>query len=197
MFIHRGFFDNHRVSDSRSMIREGYHRTNRFSTSVISSGCGTSVFISHKHSDLEDLEGLLGFLRMHYNAIPYLDCLDDEMPIETCAATADRIKQVIEFCPKFILLATEDALSSRWCNWEVGIADKWKLPTCDMAIFPLLDRGVKQEDYDGNEYLQLYPFIDLVKSDDGMGSNFIVRFPEQSGRKSVWLRDWFNNVLLG
>ena len=196
MFIHRGFFDKYRLSNSRLIIREGYHRTDSFSSRAIPSGCGTSVFISHKHSDLKDLEGLIEFLRKHYHAIPYLDCLDDEMPLETCAATADRIKQVIEFCPKFILFATEDALSSRWCNWEVGIADKWKLPTCDMAIFPLLDRGVKQKDYKGNEYLQLYPFIDLVKSDNGKARYFIVRFPEQSGRKSVRLSDWFNNVIL-
>ena len=33
----------------------------------------TTVFISHKHEDLEDLSGLIGFLEKNYNVKAYID----------------------------------------------------------------------------------------------------------------------------
>lgn len=175
------------------MLNEAYSRTQYFDVGSVHSGSGVSVFISHKHSDIEDLEGLLGLLKTGFNVNPYLDCLDDGMPLETCAQTAIRIKQVISFCPKFILLATEDALLSRWCNWEVGIADKLKLSTNDMAILPLLERKKKEEDYKGNEYLRIYPYIESEKCLFNDGYRLVVNYPSHNGWTRTSLINWLNN----
>lgn len=40
----------------------------------------TTVFISHKHDDLEDLKGLLGFLEKEYCVKVYIDSRDPSMP---------------------------------------------------------------------------------------------------------------------
>ena len=40
----------------------------------------TTVFISHKHDDLDDLKGVLGFLEKTYNVEVYIDSKDLKMP---------------------------------------------------------------------------------------------------------------------
>lgn len=45
------------------------------------------------------------------------------MPEKTSGLTATKIKYQIYKNDKFILLATDNAIASKWCNWEVGIGD--------------------------------------------------------------------------
>lgn len=114
----------------------------------------TKIFLSHKHDEREYLEGAISFLKS-YGVDVYVDWLDDGMPKTTSGRTADRIKQKINANHKFILLATEDAINSKWCNWELGLGDAAKYID-HIAILP-----VKKDysDFSGNEYLEIYPYI--------------------------------------
>ncbi len=114
-----------------------------------------TVFISHKHSELTELAQLIFFLEKTYNVVTYIDSRDEEMPKVTCGETAIRIKEKIKWCDKFILLATNGAVESKWCNWELGYGDAMKSAEDKIAIFPLNTGG----DYKGNEYMQIYPRI--------------------------------------
>lgn len=193
MIVTRGFFSSSRVSETASIIRESYDRTLTFSAGSISSGAGTTIFISHKHDDLIELEGLISYLKNECNVIPYIDSMDKGMPKNTCAETAERIKMVIGNCQKFILLATNKALLSKWCNWEVGIADKTKLPTNNMAILPMLDDY--KSCYMGNEYLEIYPYIE-EKTNIYINRKYLsVNIHTKEGVKSVPLKDWLNNYI--
>ena len=193
MIINRGYFSSSRISDSANIIRESYDRTRTFSIDSIRSGSGTTVFISHKHDDLEELEGFISYLNKEYNIIPYIDSMDKGMPKNTCAETAERIKMVIGNCQKFILLATNKALFSKWCNWEVGIADKTKLPMNNMAILPMLDDN--SNFYYGNEYLEIYPYIEETINILGNKKYLAVVIHTKEGKKRVSLRDWLNGDL--
>ena len=79
------------------------------------------------------------------------------MPQRTSGITAQNIKGQIRKNDKFVLLATNDAIASKWCNWEVGIGDTYKLATDKICILPLADCRLTWE---GNEYLQIYPRIE-------------------------------------
>lgn len=119
----------------------------------------TKVFLSHKHDDLEDLKGLIGFLEMEYNVQVYIDSMDKEMQNrKTDGETAMRIKDVIKSSEKFILLATDKAVESKWCNWELGFGDAYQFKD-HIAIFPVKDKNVTEEDYKGHEYMSIYPLI--------------------------------------
>ena len=52
----------------------------------------TTVFISHKHDDLKDLSGFIGFLEEKYNVKTYIDSRDSSMPRVTSGKTASKIK---------------------------------------------------------------------------------------------------------
>ena len=115
----------------------------------------TIVFISHKHDELEDLKDVIGFLEKNYNVKCYIDSEDGAMPIFTSAETAVKIKDRIRQCDKFILLATNGAINSKWCNWELGYGDAHKFKD-NIAIFPFADKEIE---FKGQEYLNIYPYI--------------------------------------
>ncbi|MBP5557208.1 MAG: toll/interleukin-1 receptor domain-containing protein [Bacteroidales bacterium] len=117
-----------------------------------------SVFLSHKHSDRPILENVITMLN-GLGVYVYVDWIDDGMPSSTSGYTASRIKQKIRECKKFILLATEDAIASKWCNWELGYGDAQKYPT-NIAVMPITEK--RGDIFSGNEYLQIYP---IIKSD--------------------------------
>ena len=117
----------------------------------------TSIFLSHSHYDRPIVEQAKVFFENLGISI-YVDWADQTMPEKTNGTTAQNIKnQIISGNDKFVLLATNNAIASKWCNWEVGIADPFKLLKKKMALLPLADNNGT---WNGNEYLQIYPRIE-------------------------------------
>ena len=118
----------------------------------------TTVFVSHKHDELGELKGVLGFLQTKYGVKTYIDSQDPSMPKMTSVTTATALKNRIKECDKFIFLATNGAIASKWCNWELGYGDAQKYRD-HIAIFPMKPKGSYDSAYKGSEYLSLYPYI--------------------------------------
>ncbi|WP_342154550.1 toll/interleukin-1 receptor domain-containing protein [Joostella sp. CR20] len=154
----------------------------------------TKIFLSHKHDEREYLEGAISFLKS-YGVDVYVDWLDDGMPKTTSRRTADRIKQKIKDNHKFILLATEGAISSKWCNWELGLGDAAKYIN-HIAILPIKK---DYSDFSGSEYLEIYPYIYNVDYYQYFKGNYrtegtYVVFPSINGNdKVVPISEWLNN----
>lgn len=149
IFIH-GDFSSYRTDGLSHSIQLVESRKIEFSTEK------TTVFISHKHGELEDLADVIAFLETQYNVRTYIDSRDLKMPEVPNEETALRIKEKIESCEKFILLATDAAIQSKWCNWELGYGDAQKFKTDNIALMPI---GKRDSTYTGNEYLAIYPYI--------------------------------------
>lgn len=147
--FNRGDFRNYRT-DSLNKSRAPILEHSQFAERQ------TTVFISHKHDDLDELKDIIGFLEKQYNVKTYIDSKDPTMPPKTNGETAKRIKVRISQCDKFILLATNGAIESKWCNWELGYGDGQMFNKKCIALFPIKDAI---GDYEGNEYLEIYPYI--------------------------------------
>ena len=148
-------------------------------------GQNATVFLSHKHSELNLVNYLIGFFEKKYDVSVYIDSNDDSMPLFTSGETAARIKRKIRNCKKFIFLATEESVRSCWCNWEIGLGDARKYRK-DFAIFPI---HTKNDNYTGNEFLQIYPYI-IPPKGAGYDGDYRVVYP-QMGTETP-LREWFN-----
>ena len=156
----------------------------------------TKVFLSHKHDDLEDLKGLIGFLEKKYDVQVYIDSMDKEMQNrQTDGQTALRIKEVIRNSDKFILLATDKAVESPWCNWELGFGDSHKYRK-NIAVFPLKEKQMKEKDYKGHEYMAIYPVITYFdgteKYKDGtpIKEGYYFRYIENETGYPIPLEEW-------
>lgn len=196
MLFERGFFNSYKDVSSTLLVNESTQRTRLFSSTSTKSAGGTTVFISHSHDDLDigEIDGILGMLK-RYNIVPFIDSMDKNMPPVTCADTAKRIKEVIQFCEKFILIATNNAIESYWCNWEVGIGDVHKYKD-HIAILPIKERAQRPDQYKGNEYLNLYSSIEYfdgtTRYDTGslIAAGYYVRTPMSESHKIESLADW-------
>lgn len=175
-----------------STKRNAFERTNSWGTlneavnlsrkrSSISTD--VTIFLSHKHDERKELEDAVALLKsLKVNV--YVDWLDEGMPKTTSGATAKRLKDKIKSCKKFILLATEKAINSKWCNWELGLGDAHKY----IQHIALLVIKEDNSNYSGSEYLDIYPIIGrkYAFSDE----YYIVQFPD--GRV-MELIDWLNS----
>jgi hypothetical protein len=143
----------------------------------------TSIFLSHSHYDKEVVKQAKAFFENLEIAI-YVDWADETMPESPNGVTAQKIKnQIISINDKFILLATNNAVASKWCNWEVGIGDPFKLPKKKMAILPLADNSGT---WNGNEYLQIYPRIEKSNTSS---NTYYVWYPDGTLEDIVtWLK---------
>ena len=157
----------------------------------------TTVFISHKHDDLEDLKGLLGFLEQEFNVKVYIDSRDPSMPKVTPAQTALNIRERIIDCNKFILLATNGAIESKWCNWELGYGDAKKFKE-HIALFPMKPKDTLDSAYKGSEYMSIYPHItyyDGTETYSGgkpIARGYYVQHKENGLYSLTPLAEWFN-----
>jgi len=145
----------------------------------------TSIFLSHSHLDKSVVEEAKIFFENLGISI-YVDWADQTMPESTNGTTANRIKnQIISGNDKFVLLATNNGVASKWCNWEVGIADPHKLNPKKMALLPLSDNSGT---WAGTEYFQIYPRIERNPTTNG-GFNYFLWYPDGSYETlDAWLR---------
>lgn len=118
-----------------------------------------TIFLSHSHFDKKIIEGLKDIISEHGYSI-YIDSEDSGMPEITNRTTAEKIKAKIKDLDYFWILATNNALNSKWVPWEIGIADM--VNNKKIFTIPIND---KNGNFKGNEYLQLYKR--LIISDEG------------------------------
>ena len=141
-----------------------------------------SVFLSHSHDDLQkaDVNKVIMILRKTGVRV-YIDSLDSSLPPFTSAETARKIKEQIKLNKKFVLLASNNAISSKWCNWELGFGDAHKYIQ-HIALFPLADTPAG---WNGNEYLRIYP---RIEENELRPESFRVIFPDGTVKSlSEWL----------
>ena len=115
-----------------------------------------SVFLSHSHRDKELAQGFIEFLAERGVRV-YVDWNDSTMPRITSGETARKIKQRIQQLDLFFFLATRNGLNSKWCPWELGVADSSK-DWDRITIIPVADPS---RQFEGNEYLQVYRHLEL------------------------------------
>lgn len=152
------------------------------SRSFSKSSSTTSIFLSHSHGERDIIEQAKSFFE-GLGIRVYVDWADETMPERTNGTTAQKIKnQIIQLNDKFILLGTNNAVSSKWCNWEVGIADPFKLPSKKMALLPLADNSGT---WNGNEYLLIYPRIERSQINTNI---YYVYYPDGTSELlTTWL----------
>ncbi len=125
-----------------------------------------TIFLSHSHHDRRIAKGIIRHLAS-FGITVYVDWNDSDMPRETSRETADKIKGRIAELNLFMVLATENALNSKWVPWEIGVADKTKGEK-QVLIIPVADSSGQ---FKGSEYLRLYRRV--VIADDGFSAVFV------------------------
>jgi len=146
-----------------------------------------TIFLSHSHLD-KTIVNKIGLLFSKLNTELYVDWLDKTLPETTNKKTANAIKAKIQECKHFLFLATYHGLRSKWCNWELGIADSIKSDG-KLAILPI---ETKSGNWAGNEYLNLYPEMKFEIENLDLLTVDKISIQQLDG-KIVSLKSWLTN----
>lgn len=97
-----------------------------------------SVFLSHSHDDRDLVDAVTVYLGGQGVSV-YVDWRDPNMPAVTSPTTALALQRRIIGNRRFLLLATDRSMASRWVPWELGYADGVKRHH-ELAVLPVLTR---------------------------------------------------------
>ena len=90
-------------------------------------------------------------------------------------------------------MATNGAIASKWCNWELGYGDSQKCQNDKkhLAFWAMQNTAIKQGNFKGNEYMEMYPFViyqpGAYNSDE---HGYSVRIKDQSQNLYIPLKEW-------
>ncbi len=120
------------------------------------SAVGKTVFLSHSSKDKELLPAVIHILESH-GARVYVDVNDPGIPAVVSTETAQRLRNAIQRCAKFVLFVTPNSRDSHWIPWELGLADGTNSPK-NVALFPSAETATETK-WAEQEYLGLYKRI--------------------------------------
>ena len=122
------------------------------------------VFLSHSVKDSELILGIKGLIEdLGYNV--YVDWIDDpELDRNNVSSkTAKKLRDRMNSSKSLFFVTTDNTDSSKWMPLECGYFDGIKEK---VAIVPVKKTSYNNE-YAGQEYLGLYPYIVKEKSTQG------------------------------
>ena len=141
------------------------------------------VFVSHSFKDKNYVAGLYKLFKdAGYEA--YVDWIDDSQLDRTRVneSIANHIRNVMNSCSSLVFVSTQNTPTSQWCPWELGFGDGKFGKVC---ILPVMKSSFK-----GQEYLELYPYLDYLETKSGK-MNFFV-YDQNDRTKYIWLKGWLN-----
>ncbi len=131
---------------------------------------GHDIFLSHAFDDKELILGVALILEdLGYTV--YLDWRDDPSldRKNVNQATALKLRERMRNSKCLFFATTDNTCNSKWMPWELGFKDGQSNRS---AILPLQD--TRPDDYKGQEYLGIYPYLTQQRS--------------QAGQERLWVR---------
>lgn len=130
---------------------------------AITASAGSSatfdIFLSHSRLDSDIVLGVKRILEKLGKSV-YVDWINDPQldRSSVTSQTAEQLRTRMRQCRALFYAHSGNASKSRWMPWELGFYDGYK---GNVAVLPLVDKS-SQTSYQGEEYLGIYPYVDIT-----------------------------------
>ncbi len=144
------------------------------------------IFLSHSTSDAEIILGVKGVLE-DYGKTVYVDWLEDPHldRRNVTAASAEIIRARMRQCKSLVYVHTVNSGGSKWMPWELGYFDGFNGA---VAILPVTRN--REESFEGQEYLGIYPYMDEAPSKESTVQEIWVNKSSTASRRwGTWISD--------
>lgn len=138
------------------------------------------IFLSHSYADKEYIYELKRILE-DYGYSVYVDWITDGKTLSrdnVSKETAKLIRIRMKNSKSMIFATSSNSPSSKWMPWELGCFDGLK--NSKIAILPITKNS--NDNFKGQEYLALYPFI----TEEGISGK---------DTKTLWVNETFNKYV--
>lgn len=148
------------------------------------------IFLSHRFLDAPYVLQLRDYLQSLGYSV-FVDWIEDpELDREKVTKkTAARLRKIMSKSESLLFAVSENSLESKWMPWELGYFDG---SGGRVAIVPITERTTRSENYRGQEYLGLYPYLTLEKDMSGRNRLWI----NKSASKYVTFEEWIEEGLV-
>jgi hypothetical protein len=170
--------------------------------SIATRSRAVDIFLSHKYPLNSDL--FADFLGLRSELTPddvlgvksileaiglevFVDWMEPDAPVraDVGPTTADWLRKSVENATLLLYLVSPGSEESRWMPWELGLADGMQKL---VGTIPLVPGGKNEPDFEGREYLGLYPYVAF---EVGSSHDFDVFVYDGTGKTP--LVDWIRN----
>ena len=165
-------------SDLRTYKAKSLAKNENFGLESMSSET-FDIFLSHSYLDQDIVLGLKGYLEEKGLSV-YIDWIDDNQ-LERDSVnedTAETLRKRMKQCGSLLFATSSNSSTSKWMPWECGYFDGIN---GKIAILPI--SKTDESSFEGQEYLGLYPYIDVSSSAIWVNST-------KSGFCNI--KDWLN-----
>jgi hypothetical protein len=149
------------------------------------------VFLSHSYSDKELILGIKTCLE-NFGYSVYVDWIED-YSMDRAHVTKENViwlKERMKTSRCLLYATSSNSSSSKWMPWELGYMDGIK---DKVAILPISQ--THQASYNGNEYLGIYPYVDMETAQSS--NQYFLWVTDQTNRdKYAKFGDWLNGSKL-
>ena len=117
------------------------------------------IFLSHAFEDAILIKGLRDLL-VEAGYSVYVDWIEDPQFERKYVSkyTAAALRRRMSQCKSLLFATSEAAKKSLWMPWELGFMDSET--NSRVAIAPIVLSGQQFEEFRGQEYLGMYPYLD-------------------------------------
>ena len=153
------------TKSARTVLREEAARAPR--------DANFDVFLSHSYLDAVHIHALKR--TMEYAGFTvYVDWIEDGAMNRNNVTrdTATWLRQRMDQCSALFFATSPHSASSKWMPWELGYSDGSK---GRVAVLPVLESNVRTNNFQGQEYLGLYPYV--------------TKDPDRRGRATLWVNE--------
>lgn len=147
------------------------------------------VFLSHAYADRELVVGLTSIFESQGMSV-YVDWIEDPQANRkrVTAENADMLRQRMGVSDALVVAYSANAAVSPWVTWEIAYFDGLKKRVAVLAVDPVGAAAVATG-YTGQEYMQLYPSIDLANSKTGVPTLWVNRKDRKYNAVKSWSKD--------
>jgi len=143
------------------------------------------IFLSHSYSDRYLIKPLRQTIEEMGFSV-YVDWIHDshldrtKVNKDSAVLLRKRMKQ----CNSLFFAISANSTESRWMPWALGYFDAFGQR---VAILPLVVTATSSNDYKGQEYLGLYPYVTKARAQGETKETLWIR---ESEKKYVWFSSW-------
>ena len=143
------------------------------------------IFLSHSFKDKSIIQGIYQELS-NFGFVVYVDWIvEGEIldRIKVDKKTAETLKERMNNSKCLIFATSTNSLNSKWTPWELGYMDA-KTGKC--ALLPIKES--ESDNFNGQEYFQLYPLIDKAKAKETKVDAIWVNELDTSKNLKSWIK---------
>ena len=158
---------------------------------AVSDGNSFDVFLSHSIKDAEIILGVKTLLERRGLTV-YVDWIIDIIldRNNVTSETADRLRKRMRQSKSLIYVHSLNSPDSKWMPWELGFFDGYSGAIAVLPISQTENVGT----FKGQEFLGLYPYIDILNENNNLyvnkGSASYEAFGTFPHNTWVQLKDW-------